>query len=78
MTVWHLATKDKGNDRYGGNCAIVRTGAWWYDTAAAYANLNGKYLGNTVNTNGGLEWYNYKDNWLSFKFSEMKLRPRQF
>ena len=71
-----FTTKDRDNDRSSGNCATERTGAWWY-YGCAHSNLNGKYLGNTVKP-GGLEWHYYKDNWLSFNFSEMKLRPRQF
>ncbi|XP_020909470.1 ficolin-2 [Exaiptasia diaphana] len=70
-----FTTKDRDNDGDpGGNCAVQRTGAWWYGNCAT-SNLNGKYLGNVVKK-GGLYWYHYKRNWQSFKTSEMKLRPQ--
>ncbi|KXJ14090.1 Ryncolin-2, partial [Exaiptasia diaphana] len=69
-----FTTKDRDNDGTGGNCAVMRTGAWWY-YHCANSNLNGKYLGNVVEL-GGLEWYDYKTNYQSFKTSEMKLRPQ--
>ncbi|XP_028517405.1 fibrinogen-like protein A, partial [Exaiptasia diaphana] len=70
-----FTTIDRDNDgRSGGNCAVMRTGAWWYGNCA-YSNLNGKYLGNVVEK-GGLYWLHYKNNLQSFKISEMKLRPQ--
>ena len=73
---WAFTTKDRDNDGVrGGNCAVQRTGAWWYYSCTA-SNLNGKYLGNVVKF-GGLEWFFYKNNEQSFKTTEMKLRPQK-
>ncbi|XP_028517410.1 ryncolin-1-like [Exaiptasia diaphana] len=71
---WAFTTKDRDNDGHRGNCAVERTGAWWYYHCAE-SNLNGKYLGNIVKA-GGLEWQKYKSDYQSFKASEMKLRPQ--
>ena len=68
-----FTTKDRDNDQNGGNCAVIFTGAWWY-YRCHHANLNGQYLGNTENGKG-VNWYGYKNNALSMKFAEMKLRP---
>ena len=69
--------KDQDNDRKSGaNCAQVRTGAWWYNSCA-WSNLNGKYLGNTVNLDG-INWYHWKNNSLSLKRSVMMVRPSPF
>ena len=69
-----FSTKDRDNDQWsGGNCAVDRTGAWWYNTCH-YSNLNGLYLGNAVSIKG-VNWYHYQNSVLSLKFAEMKLRP---
>ena len=67
-----FSTKDRDNDRYGGNCA-VGTGAWWFNSCQ-HSNLNGKYQGNQYNGGQGVRWYNFTRNF-SLKFAEMKLRP---
>ena len=62
-----FSTKDRDNDRWsGGNCAVL--------LGCAYSNLNGKDLGDKLNHTGAT-WYYFKSNWISFKFTEMKLRP---
>ena len=68
-----FSTKDRDNDRARENCATVWTGVWWFNKCA-YSNLNGKYLGEKSEYRG-VTWYHFKSNWLSLKFSEMKLRP---
>ena len=67
-----FSTKDRDHDTYGGNCAMLLTGAWWYKSCR-YSNLNGKYLGNRRQYNG-IGWHHFRDD-LSLKLSEMKLRP---
>ena len=67
-----FTTKDRDNDRYSTNCAVRYTGAWWYNSCH-YSNLNGKYMGNK-NDARGTAWYHFRQNYLSLKFTEMKLR----
>ena len=67
-----FTTKDRDNDRSGGNCAVDWTGAWWYKSCHN-SNLNGKYVGQK-DDGRGLKWNRFRGN-LSLKFTEMKLRP---
>ena len=67
-----FSTKDRDNDRRSSNCAVVSTGAWWYNSCH-YSNLNGKYLGDK-RADQGAGWWHFRDS-LSLKFTEMKLRP---
>ena len=77
LIAWHnsmaFTTKDRDKDLYNRNCAVVLTGAWWYN-GCGYSNLNGKYLGEKQDYRGVM-WYYFKSSWLSLKFTEMKLRP---
>ena len=67
-----FTTKDRDNDRYGVNCAVIFSGAWWYN-ACHNSNLNGKYLGRKYDYKG-VVWNEFRDK-LSLKYTEMKLRP---
>ena len=67
-----FSTKDRDNDRRSSNCAVVSTGAWWYNSCH-YSNLNGKYLGDK-RADQGAGWWHFRDS-LSLKSTEMKLRP---
>jgi len=67
-----FTTKDRDNDRYGANCAVIWTGAWWYNRCQ-HSNLNGQYLGDKHDTRG-VRWRGFRTT-LSLKFSEMKLTP---
>ena len=68
-----FSTKDRDNDRHGtDNCAVTYTGAWWYDSCC-YSNLNGIYLGEKKDARG-VTWYHFRNNYVSLKFTEMKLR----
>ena len=67
-----FTTKDRDNDRHGGNCAVYYTGAWWYVSCHS-SNLNGQYLGEK-HDNRGARWAAFRSS-LSLKFTEMKLRP---
>ena len=70
-----FSTKGRDNDRSSrGNCAVSRTGAWWYNSCH-YSNLNGKYLGNVQGNSKGVSWWHFKGHHTSLKFTEMKLRP---
>ena len=67
-----FSTKDRDNDIYSRNCAVMGTGAWWYKRCHN-VNLNGKYLGNKYDSRAA-RWDHFRRD-LSLKFTEMKLRP---
>ncbi|XP_031558870.1 ficolin-1-like [Actinia tenebrosa] len=69
-----FTTIDRDNDesRFT-NCASSYTGAWWYESCYS-SNLNGQYLGNVLSLKG-VVWYEFKNEFLSLKFTEMKLKP---
>ena len=67
-----FSTKDRDNDKYGGHCAVICTGAWWYDSCHL-SNLNGKYLGEKRDSRGA--WWDHFRSFLSLKFTEMKMKP---
>ena len=66
-----FSTKDRDNDRHGGNCAVICTGAWWYNSCV-HSNMNGQYLGKKSD-NRAIRWHHFRK-YLSLKFVEMKLR----
>ena len=72
-----FTTKDKDNDPWGSNCAVLRKGAWWYNYCA-YSNLNGQYLKAGQASTTAINWYYWKNDWRSVKETEMKTRPAQF
>ncbi|KAM4696030.1 ficolin-1-like [Rhinophrynus dorsalis] len=70
-----FSTKDQDNDIYEKNCAVQFKGAWWY-TNCHGSNLNGQYLlGKHTSHADGINWYNGKGHFYSYKYSEMKIRP---
>ena len=52
-----FTTKDRDQDGWPYNCAVLRQGAWWYRDCAQ-SNLNGNY---SVRGNNweGVMWYGY-------------------
>ena len=63
---YKFTTKDNDNDARSNNCAVVYTGAWWYNNCHN-SNLNGHY-GDTV-LSQDVNWYNIR-----IRFAEMKFR----
>ena len=59
-----FTTKDRDNDRYGKNCAIIHRGAWWYHSC----------VGSSLNSNYGDSSYNWR--WNPLKGSQIKLKPK--
>ncbi|XP_037810269.1 fibrinogen C domain-containing protein 1-like [Lucilia sericata] len=70
-----FSTKDRDNDEYESNCAVVYTGAWWYKKCHV-SNLNGKY-GDT-NYAKGITWQSFRGYNVSIKHAKMMIRRRQF
>ena len=69
-----FTTKDRDNDRGSGrNCAVTYGGAGWFNNCH-YADLNGRYLSGAIVNHKGVNWYKFKNNWLSLRFAQMKLR----
>lgn len=71
-----FSTKDRDNDRYSDNCAVVCRGAWWYKSCYS-SNLNGLYL-HGGNDGKGTVWYNWRKSFYSVKRADMKIRPLNF
>ncbi|XP_074066836.1 ficolin-2-like [Macrotis lagotis] len=70
-----FSTKDRDNDPYSNNCAVLYSGAWWYKECH-HSNLNGLYLGGSHGSfANGINWYSGKGYYYSYKVAEMKLRP---
>ena len=67
-----FSTKDRDNERWDGHCAVSQASGWWHDSCI-YSDLNGKYKGHKISTQG-VTWYHLKRAYVSLKFSEMKLR----
>ncbi|XP_046861727.1 fibrinogen-like protein A [Xenia sp. Carnegie-2017] len=68
-----FSTKDSDNDKDGRNCAANFKGAWWYNNCH-YSNLNGHYYSRAYSSWSGVNWYHWKNNKNSLKFSEMKMK----
>ncbi|XP_030075562.1 ficolin-3 [Microcaecilia unicolor] len=70
-----FSTKDVDNDIYGGSCAQMYKGAWWYSNCHN-SNLNGLYLkGNHTSYANGINWSAHKGYHYSYKYVAMKIRP---
>ena len=68
-----FSTYDADHDNYLGNCAVIFSGAWWYNSCAC-GNLNGLYQGGKYATMmNGLDWDNWTRGQNAIKFTEMKI-----
>ncbi|XP_077969892.1 techylectin-5B-like [Styela clava] len=73
-----FTTKDADHDTHKwGNCAQLFHGAFWYGTCHS-TNLNGLYIhgGNNTRRGVGVTWYQWRGNFYSLKFAEMKMREK--
>ena len=70
-----FTTIDRDNDKASINCALLFSGAWWYNNCHA-SNLNGLYLrGKTETYADGVNWWAFRrTHYYSLKFTEMKMR----
>ncbi|KAG8452998.1 hypothetical protein GDO86_004708 [Hymenochirus boettgeri] len=69
-----FSTKDRDNSGLSSNPAITHNGAWWHN-ANSRSNLNGFYFLVQSNNITGVFWVTAQNNYYSYKFSEMKIRP---
>ncbi|XP_034473421.1 ficolin-2-like [Drosophila innubila] len=70
-----FTTKDRDNDkRKAKNCAVFRTGAWWYSNCHD-SNLAGKYNDNSWGK--GVIWSTFKYFDYSLKKAVMMIRPKK-
>ena len=70
-----FSTKDRDNDKWSSNCALIYKGAWWYNNCH-HSNLNGLYLNGKEDCKG-MRWLNWpKGICYSVKKTEMKIRPK--
>ena len=69
-----FSTKDRDNDVDGGNCASRHSGAWWFKNCY-HAHLNAPYFrSSSVSMWQGINWYAFKGDRYSLKFTEMKVK----
>ncbi|KAI8747800.1 BgiBFREP22.3 [Biomphalaria glabrata] len=69
-----FTTYDSDNDKSGVNCAVDRSGAWWYYICHS-SNLNGQW-GSKLGYKG-MNWFDLTGYSDSVSFTEMKIRERE-
>ena len=60
-----FTTKDRGNDKSGGNCALINAGGWWYKNCS-WILVNHQYKSIKIYLNGKYD---------PLSFIEMKIKP---
>ena len=72
---YQFSTRDEDNDVYGGNCASIYLGGWWYD-ACYTAHLTGPHVTPAgADQNAKLYWYS-KGVYTYYPNVEMMVRPK--
>ena len=74
-----FSTKDKDVDIFGGDCADLYHGGWWYSNCAR-ANLNGEYVTPGTQSShyygmGGVVYYGFQ-HYKSLKATKMMFRRK--
>uniref|UniRef100_W5MZW4 Fibrinogen C-terminal domain-containing protein n=1 Tax=Lepisosteus oculatus TaxID=7918 RepID=W5MZW4_LEPOC len=71
-----FSAKDRDNDSHDNSCSTMFKGGWWYGKCHQ-ANLNGLYLGGSHESHAnGINWLTGKGQKYSYKYCDMKIRPR--
>ena len=70
---YRFSTRDNDNDGHEVNCAQRYTGAWWYE-GCLNSDLNGLYFNTSTDNPQGIVWWNWKNAYITLKFTEMKTR----
>ncbi|KAH8418638.1 hypothetical protein KR222_008070 [Zaprionus bogoriensis] len=68
-----FSTFDRDNDLSYNNCAVERSGGWWYNQCAR-SNLNGRYLLSEFEMWDGIWWWNWQE-FRTLKSVHMLVRP---
>ena len=72
-----FSTPDDDNDDVDEHCAAVFQSGWWFKTCQPEANLNGVYSATaSVPQFRGLQWQGKRDDTISLKGCEMKIRKK--
>ncbi|XP_031563600.1 uncharacterized protein LOC116299106 [Actinia tenebrosa] len=67
-----FSTRDMDNDLAASSCANTNVAGWWFRNCSA-SNLNGRYLGDNVDTKG-VTWYSLSLEYRSLKKAQMKIK----
>jgi hypothetical protein len=67
-----FSTKGSDHDTSDNDCAVKRSGAWWY-TSCGQSNLNGIYQPDVSNRES-VSWKTFKGRLYSLKTTQMMMR----
>ena len=75
-----FSTKEQDNDDTSSeNCADVYGNAGWWFGRCHRENMNGKYYTEgSTDANDGVNWYQFKNNFVSLKKTWFMIRPSSF
>lgn len=69
-----FSTKNHDNDAYGGSCAQLYHGGWWYNNCH-FTNLNGMYAPSALNDAKYIGWRYWRGKYEALKNTQMMIRP---